>query len=188
MLERQKGATIAEIEPKHVERYSMALPFCEGMAVLDAACGCGYGSSILAKSARSVVGVDRSDEAIEYAKEHWIRGPCTFLRHDLDVSWEIGFRPEVIVSFETIEHLNMHPKDTLRAVSKILDENGLLIFSHPIMETSKANTFHKWFNLDSADMLSWAKAVGFTIEKSVVQKARAGGQFDYHIVIARLGK
>src|SRR5213082_3394273 len=45
----------------HFKRYEFALPYSAGRDVLDAGCGVGYGSALLAERARNVVGVDRSE-------------------------------------------------------------------------------------------------------------------------------
>ena len=70
--ERQIGKNIQEIEPKHVERYQFANKFVSnGDIVLDAACGIGYGSNILAQSAKSVLSLENSEEALEYCRTYW---------------------------------------------------------------------------------------------------------------------
>jgi 2-polyprenyl-3-methyl-5-hydroxy-6-metoxy-1,4-benzoquinol methylase len=52
-------------------RYESMLEFVKGdMAVLDIACGTGYGSRMLSAHARNVIGVDISSEAIDFAKAH----------------------------------------------------------------------------------------------------------------------
>tara|TARA_Y100000034_G_scaffold72127_1_gene86982 strand:+ start:4510 stop:4785 length:276 start_codon:yes stop_codon:yes gene_type:complete len=70
--ERQIGSNLQEIEPKHVERYEFANRYVnKNDTVLDAACGIGYGSAILAKKAGEVLSADCSSEAINYCKKHW---------------------------------------------------------------------------------------------------------------------
>ena len=55
----------------HLKRYEFARPYCVGKHVLDAGCGVGYGSAFLSEAARSVVGVDVSADAIEYARARY---------------------------------------------------------------------------------------------------------------------
>ena len=55
----------------HLKRYEFARPYCVGKHVLDAGCGVGYGSAFLGEAARSVVGVDVSGEAIDYARARY---------------------------------------------------------------------------------------------------------------------
>jgi 2-polyprenyl-3-methyl-5-hydroxy-6-metoxy-1,4-benzoquinol methylase len=74
----------------------------QGGRVLDAACGCGYGSRIIFNAGFSVVGVDRSDEAEEYS--HYFDGGKTwdFRRTDL---FGIEGQFDAVVTLETIEHI-----------------------------------------------------------------------------------
>ena len=56
---------------KHLIRYNFANLFVkEKSDVLDAACGVGYGSNILSKKAKSIIGVDYSKSAIKFAKQN----------------------------------------------------------------------------------------------------------------------
>ena len=57
----------------HLKRYEFAQPYCAGREVLDAGCGVGYGTAFLAETARRVVGVDRSGDAIDYARTRYAR-------------------------------------------------------------------------------------------------------------------
>ena len=71
MIERLKAGLEDPYDPIeasiHVGRYAMALPFASGRRVLDIACGEGYGSSLLAACATSVVGVDVAANAVAHA-------------------------------------------------------------------------------------------------------------------------
>src|SRR5580658_6871021 len=51
-----------------------------GLRVLDMACGEGYGSEVLWRSAGSVVGVDANPEAFEHARLRYARQSLTFER------------------------------------------------------------------------------------------------------------
>jgi len=132
--ERQIGEIIEEIEEKHVERYLLAQKYCSDKNVLDAACGCGYGSNILSQNAGSVTGVDFSNEAIEYAKIHWNRQNIIFKTYDLNSNISNLGKFDVIVSFETIEHLDASINHTLEKFCVNLNPGGILIISHPEKE------------------------------------------------------
>ena len=67
----------------HLKRYEFARPHCVDKAVLDAGCGVGYGSAFLGETARSVVGVDVSSEAIDYARARYGAGNVEFAVDDL---------------------------------------------------------------------------------------------------------
>ena len=50
------GIDDAELAMEHYQRYYSALPLVRGKKVLDAACGEGYGTALLAKAAAHVTG------------------------------------------------------------------------------------------------------------------------------------
>ena len=56
------------IELEHLHRYLLAKQAVVGKTVLDIASGEGYGSAMLAESARRVTGVDISQEAVSHAQ------------------------------------------------------------------------------------------------------------------------
>ena len=123
MAERQYG-TLEEIRADHVNRYRFAVNHIgSGKRVLDAACGCGYGSRMLQDAGNKVVGVDICPEAILYAGEHY-NGVGYLLSDIRDKPWVGMF--DAIVSFETIEHL---PEGSLRLFRESVD--GVFICSVP---------------------------------------------------------
>lgn len=107
---RQWVRTTHAARPDHVRRYELAARYASGR-VLDAACGCGYGSKILLGSADLVVGVDSSAQAIHWAEEHF-QGPYFIQGKIEEEPWNGKF--ETVVSLETIEHIR-EPKDALKA-------------------------------------------------------------------------
>jgi protein-L-isoaspartate O-methyltransferase len=58
--ERYVPTEAGEVRHEHLHRYAWCRPLIDGKAVLDIACGEGYGSALMARRARSVVGVDIS--------------------------------------------------------------------------------------------------------------------------------
>ena len=55
----------------HIARYNFALMYARKKKVLDAACGSGFGVNLFYDVADYVMGMDISDEAIEYAREKY---------------------------------------------------------------------------------------------------------------------
>ena len=98
--------TGAHISYEHWHRYLFAARLVAGKAVLDVACGEGYGSRLLAETAASVVGVDVDPAAVRDAAASYPAWNLTFLcgpAELIPVEGEHVF--DVIVSFETLEHL-----------------------------------------------------------------------------------
>ena len=120
----------------HVARYMMARQYVRpGDRVLDAACGLGYGSRLLADGtlATSVLGVDLDPWAVSYAEEHYASGRprLSFAARDvacLDDLADGAF--DVIVSFETVEHL-ADPEAFLAACRRLLTPGGRFVCSIP---------------------------------------------------------
>lgn len=130
--ERQVAPTIDGIRRDHVERYKWAAKYLQpGSCVLDLACGVGYGASILAEAGHTIIAVDRSQEAIDYARMHYARAGVTYICASAEL-FDPRQNPvmnsfDAIVSFETIEHLR-HPEPILK---KLRDLAPLLIASVP---------------------------------------------------------
>jgi SAM-dependent methyltransferase len=141
----------------HLKRYEFALDWCTGRDVLDAACGTGYGSALLARSARSVVGVDISGDAIAYAKQRYGDDGIRFLAGDVT---ELPFTDgsfDVVCSFETVEHLD-DPDRFVHECARVLRGDGTLLMSTPcVPETTRTpeNPFHRveLAPVDFADLL-----------------------------------
>lgn len=117
--ERQVAPDVSGIRRDHVARYEWAANLLPaGARILDAACGIGYGSSILAKAGFLVTGVDRNEEALNYAEKHYAHaGISQFVIDDLSSPADIGAGFDAVVCFETIEHI-ADPLPMLRAFHK----------------------------------------------------------------------
>lgn len=89
---------------QHLIRYVWALQFVRGKRVLDAACGCGYGTDLMATVAKEVTGVDISQEALWYASKHYNKS--IYIIDDLNELKHPYLNIDTIVTFETIEHLD----------------------------------------------------------------------------------
>lgn len=99
-------------------------------SVLDIASGEGFGSNILAKYAQKVTGIDISIEAVRYAAEKYKSENLNFIQGD---AIEIPLKDksvDIIVSFETIEHLDKH-NEMMLEIKRVLKDNGILIISSP---------------------------------------------------------
>lgn len=183
--ERQIGVTLAEIEPKHVERYTFAASYVKGhQEVLDAACGVGYGAFILSKKVNHLVAVDNSPETIEYAMENWPGENIKYILFDLNKEnyTSLGLF-SAIVSFETIEHLEPEIADTLNKFDDILLPNGILIISHPENQGPGAK-FHNHHNIRGDAVMTYLKEeLQYIIIHSWMQPGRF--EYPYHVIVAK---
>jgi SAM-dependent methyltransferase len=133
------------VDALHLKRYDFAASWCRDRDVLDAGCGVGYGTARLGETARSVLGVDVSEEAIAYAREHYASGNVSFAVMDMLslACEEASF--DVACAFETIEHV----EDARRAVgelARVLRDDGVFVVSTPQVArttTSPSNPYHR---------------------------------------------
>ena len=131
--ERFLPGTPGEIAYEHWHRYAFALRHARGKRVLDAACGEGYGSALLSGVAASVVGIDIDATTVAHASGVYATRPN--LRFEAGSVAALPLADgsvDVVVSFETIEHLPAADQPAmLREFARILAPDGLLIISSP---------------------------------------------------------
>ncbi|WP_223789124.1 class I SAM-dependent methyltransferase [Marinicella meishanensis] len=116
---------------EHWHRYYFIAEIVKDRRVCDVACGEGYGSALLAKRASEVVGVDVDKATIQHANETY--GDIENVEFIVANATETQFIEnsfDVIVSFETLEHLSEH-QQLIREFKRILKKDGLLIISTP---------------------------------------------------------
>jgi 2-polyprenyl-3-methyl-5-hydroxy-6-metoxy-1,4-benzoquinol methylase len=129
-----------EIWYEHWHRYQFVLKLASGKRVLDAACGEGYGSALLAATATSVVGIDIAESAIQHARQRYGRllnlkfeqGDCTALA-PVDTPFDL------IVSFETLEHVAAQ-EALVAGFAGALADDGVLVISSPDKRTYSDNS------------------------------------------------
>lgn len=129
----------------HLKRYVFSAPYCTDKVVLDAACGVGYGSAELARVATRVIGVDADDAAISYARARYGRDNVEFETMDVSALRFEDDAFDVVVSFETIEHVS-DGEAFLREVARVLRLSGTFVVSTPnANRTTKTpdNPFHQ---------------------------------------------
>ncbi len=87
---------------RHVAVYEWIAAQVGGARVIDMACGEGYGSDLLARTAAGVVGVDANPEAHEHARLRYRRANLRFARDLVETFSEPA---DAVVFLQTIEHL-----------------------------------------------------------------------------------
>jgi len=102
--------------------------------VVDLACGEGYGSEVLSRSARSVVGVDANPEAHDHARLRYRRQNLSFERALVE---EWSEPCDAVVFLQTIEHVR-NPGALLAHLAALLAPGGVAYVSTPNLLTLAA--------------------------------------------------
>jgi len=131
------------IYAEHLVRYIFASGLVRGKRVLDLGCGVGYGTNMLKSAgATEVVGIDRSIEAITYGRERHADFQPDYLLADAESQPLRDRQFDVVVSFETIEHL-VDYRHMLAEAKRVMCPGGLLILSTPNKGVyMEGNPFH----------------------------------------------
>jgi len=127
----------------HIQRYRFALPYVCGKRVLDAGCGVGYGSRLLASSgAAQVVAVDISREALEVAEKQFAHDRLQFICDDCQSLTKVGGAFDAVISFEALEHFPDGHSFVAR-IAELLAPQGVFIVSTPNKSLSNgSNPYH----------------------------------------------
>lgn len=128
---------------EHIARYEFVLPLVEGAHVLDVACGTGYGSYEMADrgGAAMVVGVDIAQSAIDFCRSHYQAKNLEFVKGDAALLEFPDDSFDIVVSFETIEHL-ADINGYLDEIYRITKPGGSCLVSTPNKRLSFKNSFH----------------------------------------------
>lgn len=154
----------SKIYLEHINRYNFANQFVKDKDVLDIACGSGYGTNILHEAgAKSILGVDISEEAVTYCK-----GKYPLINFSVGSVEKIPAQDDsidVLVSFETIEHVDENTQEKfMQEINRVLRKDGIFVLSTPnALVYEKGNEFHiKELNPEELDAL--LKKYGFEYE------------------------
>jgi SAM-dependent methyltransferase len=112
---------------RHLVVYEWIAERVRGLRAIDMACGEGYGSDVLARTAASVVGVDANPEAHEHARARYARANLRFARDLIESFHE---EADAVVFLQTIEHLQ-EPGAALEHFRSLLSEGGAVFVSTP---------------------------------------------------------
>ncbi len=129
---KEENSNNPELETEHKQRYLSILQMVEGKTVLDIACGEGYGTSILSSRARQVFGVDINPDLVEHASRKYNQENISFLHGSASQIPLASNSVDIIVSFETLEHIDADTQNLFLAeVKRVLRINGVFIISTP---------------------------------------------------------
>ena len=110
---------------RHLVVYEWIAQRVHGRRVVDLACGEGYGSAVLARTATHVIGVDANPEAFEHARAKY--GEVTFERTMIEL-WTGDV--DCVVFLQTIEHVQ-DPDALLDHVRELIAPDGVAYVSTP---------------------------------------------------------
>lgn len=183
------GVTSIHNTQKHIARYNLALEHVADKNVLDIACGSGYGTQLMSRVANHVTGVDISKYAIQHAIDNYSNENVDYEISDL-LTYNPKSKFDVIVSFETLEHLH-DTEQAQKHLMSLLNPGGFIIYSLPLNETPGQNEHHKHiFNVEQAlDIFPEMEMVGSVIQVGVnfyTVNKEYNKPFSYLVSIKRL--
>ncbi len=166
---------------EHVERYELARRHAPGRKILDIACGSGFGTRMLKESTeKEVVGVDLSADALEYATSRYGLSGISWVRADAE-EFETFGEFDMVVSFETIEHLT----DPARFVGRVfegLSPGSIFCVSAPVVKTARMDRFHR-HDFTARKLRDMVTAAGFEIVEELPTGFRC---YPWDVVHAKL--
>ena len=133
---------------EHLHRYHFAAELRPEGEVLDVGSGEGYGSAILARSAKTVVGVDVDPASIEHSRLNHSQENLRFVQASaLELEGQFpDCSFDLVVCFELIEHVH-EQQQVVATMARVLREDGLLLISTPDRDPynearGEANPYH----------------------------------------------
>jgi SAM-dependent methyltransferase len=128
--ERYTSAAGGEVKHEQYHRYFFALQFCDKKEVLDVGSDEGYGSALLGTLAQQVLGIELSPEAVARASRNYGSERVSFTVGDYAAIPLSDASVDVVVSFETLEHVADLQK-FFSEIKRILRPDGMLVISTP---------------------------------------------------------
>lgn len=135
----QRGELVAA---EHLARYAWAAQIAQGRVALDAGCGVGYGTAMIAGAgALQAFGIDIDVDAIADARNNF-GDVASFEVGDLHALPIATPSFTLVTCFEAIEHL-ADPERAIHELSRVLVDDGILLLSSPNKGVyPKGNPFH----------------------------------------------
>lgn len=154
---------------RHVAAYEFAAPLMSGRAVLEVGCGEGYGTALLARSARRIVGIDydaltTAHAAVAYPQARFVRANLAALPVRSD-------SVDVVATLQVIEHVWNHG-EFVRECLRVLQPGGRLLVTTPNRLTFSpgldhpVNPFHT-VEFTAAELAELLTTNGFEIERTL---------------------
>jgi SAM-dependent methyltransferase len=112
---------------RHLAVYEWIAARAHGRRVVDLACGEGYGTAVLGRTAKSVVGVDANPEAFAHAQAKYTGENVRFERNMVEL-WQGDV--DCVVFLQTIEHVP-DPGGVLEHIRELIGPGGVAYVSTP---------------------------------------------------------
>lgn len=144
--------------------------------IADIACATGYGSYFLAQKAKLVIGADKKEIYLDYAKHNYNASNIYYIPVDLEKETKLLANRNIskIICFETLEHTTV-PFEILSEFYDILPQKGEIILSFPnknyekFDENGKNQDSHHLSVIDAKEFLEHATNLGFKVKKILGQ-------------------
>jgi SAM-dependent methyltransferase len=129
-------------ESRALAAYRYAATLASSSRVVDAGCGEGFGTQLLADVATSVAGLDYSAAAIALCRQTWHKPNLSFRHADLTRPFAITETFDLVINFQVLEHL----RDDLAFVQNLrtlLAPGGRLLLTTPNrLKSFSENPYH----------------------------------------------
>lgn len=145
-LSQERTSDIPEnnvIHQRSMFAYEYVIPLIHDKEVLDLGCGLAYGTSIMAKSAKTLVGVDYDAEVIKHNTQKYASIP--------QLSFKASSLPPIpfpdntfdfVTAFQFIEHLHERRR-LIEEIARVLKPGGTMLITTPnILKSNARNPFH----------------------------------------------
>jgi len=116
---------------RHLFAYEFASrAFPKDCCCLEVGCGEGYGTSLLSKYVKEIIGLDVDNEIIMHAQKKYRTANCYFILYDGEKIPFEDYKFDGVISFQVIEHIE-DDKRFVSEIHRVLKENGIFILTTP---------------------------------------------------------
>lgn len=174
MSERQMATSLDAVRADHIARYQFAIAELtrrgKTKSIIDAGCGVGYGSALLAGVVDKVTSIEIDADAHAIYRDCWRRDNIDFRRIDL-LQYQCAERVDAVVCFEFIEHVEFCEP----VIERFAQWSDLLIVSSPNEEVrphlqEPVNPFH-FRHFRPRELQDMVGRHGFAVERWYCQKS-----------------
>ena len=168
------ATTLEEVRADHLARYQFAIAELtkrgKTHSIIDAGCGVGYGSALLADAVGKVTSLEIDADAHAIYREHWRRDNIDFRRVNV-LEYQCREPVDAVVCFEFIEHVEFSEP----VVERFAQWSDLLIISSPNEEVRPylqppVNRFH-FRHFRPGELQDMVERHGFAVERWYCQKS-----------------